>query len=62
MKVGDLVKYTREHKDLQYLTGIVVETADGIRFRHGTARVLWSDTPEPSWDWTSQLRVVNESR
>ena len=62
MKVGDLVKYTRTHKDMQCLAGIVIEMADGIRFRHGSVRVLWSDTAEPSWDWSSQLRVVNEGR
>ena len=62
MKVGDLVKYTRNLKDLQCLAGIVIEMADGIRFRHGSVRVLWSDTSEPSWHWSSQLRVVNESR
>ena len=57
MKVGDLVKYTRDHKDLQFLTGLVVETSNE-RIRHGHVRVLWSDNPAPIWDWTSQLRVV----
>ena len=63
MKVGDLVKYTREHKDLQDLTGLVVETSND-RFRHAQARVLWSDAQDGSaaWDWISQLRVVNGSR
>jgi hypothetical protein len=61
MKVGDLVKYTREHKDLQYLTGIVVGTSNE-RIRHGHVRVLWSDNPDPIWDWTSQLEVISESR
>ena len=61
MKVGDLVKYASRHKDLQDLTGLVVETAND-QFRHGHVRVLWSDDPDPVWDWTSQLTVINESR
>ena len=59
MKVGDLVKYTREHKDLQYLTGIVVETSND-RFRHAQARVLWSDTQDAVWDWINQLRIISK--
>ena len=61
MKVGDLVKYASRYKDWQDLTGLVVETSNE-RIRHGHVRVLWSDDPDPIWDWTSQLRVVNESR
>ena len=65
MKVGDLVKYMREHKDLQYLTGIVVETSAGIRFRHGQVLVMWSKASPVTakrWEWIEQLRVINESR
>ena len=61
MKVGDLVKYTWEHKDLQDLTGLVIETSND-RFRHAQARVLWSDAQDAVWDWISQLKVINESR
>ena len=61
MKVGDLVKYASSHKDLQDLTGLVVETSND-RFRHAQARVLWSDTQDAVWDWISQLKVINESR
>ena len=59
MKVGDLVRYTRRHKDLQDLTGLVVETSND-RYSHGQVRVLWSDESDPVWDWISQLRAVNE--
>jgi len=61
LKVGDLVKYIRTHKDLQDLTGLVVGMSPD-RFHHGHVRVLWSDTPSATWDWISQLRVINESR
>ena len=61
MKVGDLVKYASRHKDLQDLTGLVVDTCND-RFYHGHVRVLWSDDQDAVWDWVSQLRVINESR
>ncbi len=62
MKVGDLVRYVEWYKNLQHLTGLVVEThpcASGDR-----ARILWS-VARPGhvrWDWVEELRVVNESR
>ena len=61
MKVGDLVRYTRRHKDLQDLIGLVVETSND-RYSYGHVRVLWSDESDAVWDWISQLRIVNESR
>ena len=61
MKAGDLVKYASRHKDLQDLTGLVVETYND-RFRHAQARVLWSDTQDAVWDWINQLKVISESR
>jgi len=61
VRVGDLVKYTRRHKDLQDLTGLVVGTSPD-RFYHGLVRVLWSNDPDAVWDHISQMRVVNESR
>ena len=61
LKVGDLVKYKRTHKDLSDLTGLVVETSPD-RFYHGHVRVLWSDASDAVWDWISQLVVLSESR
>ncbi len=61
MKVGNLVRYTPRHKDLQDLTGLVVEMSND-RFHHGHARVLWSDAHDAVWDWISNLRVISESR
>ena len=65
VKVGDLVRYAEWHKNLQHLTGLVVETrssADGQNFDR--ARVLWSATRpgHVRWDWIEELRIVNESR
>ena len=65
MKVGDLVKYTPRHKELQDLTGVVVESCGDRLFRYDQIRVLWSDADHaegPVWDWVSELRVVSESR
>ena len=59
MKVGDLVKYTWEDKDLQDLTGLVVETSND-RFRHAQARVLWSDAQDAVWDLNSQLSTISK--
>ena len=68
MKVGDLVKYESWHTGLQHLTGLVIEMGwgpqDTLYQRDPRARVLWSSSrPTPiRWDWTEELRVVNESR
>ena len=61
MKVGDLVKYAPRHKELQDLTGVVVESSVD-RFRYYQIRVLWSDADSAVWDWVRELRVVSESR
>ena len=60
MKVGDLVKYKRRHRELQDLIGVVIESSED-RFRYDQIRVLWSDTHSAVWDWVRELRIVNES-
>jgi hypothetical protein len=61
LKVGDLVKYKRRHRELQDLIGIVVESSED-RFRYDQIRVLWSDAHSAVWDWIRELRIVNETR
>ena len=61
MKLGDLVKYKRRHRELQDLIGIVVGSSND-RFYYGQIRVLWSDSHDASWDWIKELRMINESR
>ena len=63
VKVGDLVRYAEWHKNLQHLTGLVVETRPCASYGD-RARVLWPATRpgHARWDWIEELRIVNESR
>jgi hypothetical protein len=62
MKIGDLVKYKKEHpyKNLGIIIEVNWEEIDPCQYP--AAKIMWSDDCRPFWTRVRELELLNESR